>query len=128
MHADGKRYYSLKCLKGLKVLRSSGLYKITDAALIDSFDLLELRELHFARCSGITEIGIKSLVKNCPSIELLDLSECKHVNDSAVEYITQDLCRLKTLKLNGCKNVTDKSVTTIYHSCKELRVRFSFLL
>ncbi len=123
IHADGKRYYSLKNLKGLQVLKCSGLYKITDLSLIDSFNLLELKEVYFARCTAITEDGIKSLVKNCRSLEYLDLSECKKINDAAVEYIT-NLPRLKTLKLNGCQNVTDKSVTTIYESCKELKVGF----
>lgn len=100
--SDEKRFESIRNLKGLKTLRCCGLYKITNFALIDSFQFLELKELYMSRCSGVTEQGLKALAENCRSLEVLDLSECRDINDKAVQYVTKYLYRLRTLKLNGC--------------------------
>lgn len=120
--SDGKRFESIKNLKGLRVLRSCGLYKLTNFTLIDSFQFLELKELYFARCSGFTENGLKALAQNCPSLEILELSECREINDKAIDYITKYLYRLKTLRLNGCKKITERCLETIFRNCEELRV------
>lgn len=109
LHADGKRYFSISNLKGLQTLRCGGLYKVTDLSLTDSFELMELKEVFFSRCHvslgfllqtcndemfpfQISEIGLKSLVKNCRSLETLDLSECK-LTDAAVKIVAQGLPR-----------------------------------
>lgn len=46
-----RRHHSIRNLKGLQVLKCNGNYKITDFTLIDAFDLLELKEVYFARCN-----------------------------------------------------------------------------
>jgi F-box and leucine-rich repeat protein 9 len=97
-------YYSIKGLKGLRILRLQNVYKVTDFALIDSFEFLELKELYLAR-THFTREGIESLVKKCPAIEVLDLGEVEGVDDDVVEIIVKNLTRLQTLKLNGKLNV-----------------------
>lgn len=93
-------YFSIKGLRGLRTLRLQNCYKITDFALIDSFEFMELRELYMAR-THFTRDGIEAMVKNCPAIEVLDLGEVVGVDDDVVEIITKHLPRLHTLKLNG---------------------------
>lgn len=75
-------------------------YKVTDFALIDSFEFKELREVYMARTHFGKE-GIEAMVKNCPAIEILDLGEVDGVDDDVVDIITRNLKRLQTLKLNG---------------------------
>jgi F-box/leucine-rich repeat protein 9 len=97
-------YFSINHLKGLKTFRMQNCYKITDNALIDSFQFNQLKEVFMARTHFGRE-GIEALVRNCPAIEVLDLGEVDGVDDDVVETITKCLPRLTTLKLNG--NVTD---------------------
>lgn len=66
--------------------------------------------------------GIEALVKNCPSLEILDLSECKEIDDECVNIIASSLPRLKTLKLNRCEQITEKCFQIFYDNCTELRV------
>lgn len=70
----------------------------------------------------ITNKGVATLVKNCPSLELLDFTECKNLDDDAVTMISECLPRLKTLKLNGCDKITERSLDKIYQNCHELKV------
>lgn len=93
-------YFSIKNLKGLRVFRMQNCYKVTDFALIDSFEFNELRELYMARTHFKRE-GLEALVKNCPAIEILDLGEVDGVDDDTIEIVTKHLHRLHTLKLNG---------------------------
>ncbi|KAG5666476.1 hypothetical protein PVAND_014503 [Polypedilum vanderplanki] len=117
------RKHSIRNLKGLQVLRGNGLYKLTDFTLIDAFVFNELKELYFARCN-FTYDGIAYLVKNCPSLEVLDLSECSKIDDDCVELIATKLPRLKTLKLNNCDEITEKSIEIISANCEDLRNLF----
>lgn len=69
---------------------------------------------------------MKALVTNCPSLEVLDLSECKEIDDECVDVITSRLPRLKTLKLNRCDRITEQCFEILYKNCTELRVSSSF--
>lgn len=93
-------HISISNLRGLKNFHSRNCYKITDESLFESFRLIELKELDMARCHFGMK-GVAALTKNCPSIEILDLTECENLDDDVVENITINLHRLKTLKLNG---------------------------
>lgn len=67
--------------------------------------------------------GVKALVENCPSLEILDLSENKEIDDECVDIITSSLPRLKTLKLNRCSKITERTLEILYKNCTELKVR-----
>lgn len=62
------------------------------------------------------------MVTNCPSLEILDLSECRDVDDECVKIIATSLPRLSTLKLNKCELLTEKICSIFYEHCPELRV------
>lgn len=62
------------------------------------------------------------MTENCPSLEVLDMSECKEIDDECVEIITKNLPRLKTLKFNNCDKITEKSMEIITNNCEDLRV------
>ncbi|KAG5685076.1 hypothetical protein PVAND_014277 [Polypedilum vanderplanki] len=117
--------YNLNNLKDLRYLNISGCYQITDKSLLKCFDLPDLKELNISRCHNCTEVGIQSLIKKCPFIEQLDMSECsRHVTDSTIEIVTKYLTRLEILKLNGCDQITDESLESIKFNCKYLKSLF----
>lgn len=66
------------------------------------------------------------MVRNCPSIETLDLAECEHVTDNTTEIVTKHLKRLQTLRLNGCEGITEDSFDHIYNNCYEIKVKHTW--
>uniref|UniRef100_A0A182P5C6 F-box domain-containing protein n=1 Tax=Anopheles epiroticus TaxID=199890 RepID=A0A182P5C6_9DIPT len=113
--------YSIGRLKQLRVLTLTGCNRLTDVTLLYNFKLIELRELHLAKCDQIAVDGIRALVQGCPAIERLDLSECHNITDRAVELIVSQLTRLRTLGLQHCSQLTDFSLD--YLACHGKRLR-----
>lgn len=113
--------YSINRAKGLTTLTLTACNKITDVSLKYSFELLELRELSLSKCQQISSIGMDSLVKKCPSIEILNLSECHNISDKTVEMITIHLNRLTHLYLERCTQLSDHSLDHIAVNCTALK-------
>jgi Ran GTPase-activating protein (RanGAP) involved in mRNA processing and transport len=113
-------YFSIKNLKGLRTFRMQNCYKLTDFALIDSFQFSELKELYMSRTHFEKE-GIEAVAKNCPALELWDLTEVNGVDDEMIEIITKNLHRLHTLKLNYNEKITSKIFDYIYENCKDIK-------
>uniref|UniRef100_A0A1Q3FJA7 Putative f-box/lrr protein n=1 Tax=Culex tarsalis TaxID=7177 RepID=A0A1Q3FJA7_CULTA len=113
--------FSLDMLQGLQELQISGCSKVTDLALKTCFKLVELREINLSHCVDITVEGIEAMVLNCPSLEMMDLSDCHLLDDRAIDLISKHLIRLKELKLLRLPLLTAKSVYAILKNCKLLR-------
>lgn len=113
--------YSINSLRGLRTLNVTACNRITDVSLKYSFQLAELKEVRFARCQQITTDGISNLVKNCPSLELVDLSECHNITDKTIEVIAQRLRRLTNLYLERCIQLSDHSLDYMAVNCERLR-------
>ncbi|XP_058836353.1 F-box/LRR-repeat protein fbxl-1-like isoform X2 [Topomyia yanbarensis] len=122
---DISESFSIERLFKLRVLNLTGCYKITDLALQKAIKFSELKELHLARCSQITEAGIETLVQYNKSLEFLDLSECPLINDRCIDLITTNLQRLKTLMVNKCPLLTDDSLYFISINCRYLKFHCS---
>lgn len=138
-----KSDYSVANLKGLKVLKLGNCNKITDVTLKYNFKFPELREINLTKCQQVIQsrikmravnftvfsfqlqisiIGIQDLVNNCPSLEILNLSECHNINDKCIQLITEKLLRLTSLSLQRCHQLTDFTLDYIAINCKNLKV------
>uniref|UniRef100_A0A336M0P5 CSON005795 protein n=1 Tax=Culicoides sonorensis TaxID=179676 RepID=A0A336M0P5_CULSO len=115
--------YRISRLKGLRILRLSGIYQISDVSL-RHFRFLELKELTMARCQLITEVGIEFLSKYCPSLEYIDLTECQNINDYCIELITSYLQRLLCLRVICCNQLTDLSVDSVIANCTRIKTLY----
>jgi len=113
--------YTINRLKGLKTLKLTNCNKITDLSLKYCFKFTELRELCLKKCQQITITGIKEMVKNCPALEIIDLTECYNINDKSIELITIHLKRLTHLYLDRCLQLTDFSLDYIVINCTNLK-------
>lgn len=113
--------YSINRAKGLTRLTLTACNKITDVSLKYSFRLLELRELSLSKCQQISLCGMESLVKKCPSLEILNLSECHNISDKTIEMITIHLKRLTHLYLERCTQLSDHSLDHIAVNCTALK-------
>ncbi|XP_055531449.1 uncharacterized protein LOC129722187 [Wyeomyia smithii] len=118
---DSQQTFSIDMLRGLQELQISGCFKVTDFALKQSFQLLELTEVNLSHCVHITEEGIDAMVRNCPSLESIDLSDCYHINDACIDSICKHLPRIATLKLVRLSLITIDSINSILSNCKKLK-------
>lgn len=91
--------YSLARLNYLRELDLSNCSRITDVSLTYAFKFNELIEVNLSRCQQITYEGMVHLVRKCPAIECLNLTDCYNLKDDAVLVIVQGLRRLKQLEL-----------------------------
>uniref|UniRef100_A0A182T7N3 F-box/LRR-repeat protein 15-like leucin rich repeat domain-containing protein n=2 Tax=Neocellia TaxID=44535 RepID=A0A182T7N3_9DIPT len=114
--------FSIADLVGLRSLKLSGCYKITDYSFERCFNFKELKEISLARLLQITDSGIERLALGCPSLEIVDFSECRTISDRCIEIITKCEPRLTTLKLQNCSLITDKAIKYIVENCRVLRV------
>lgn len=96
---DSYTGFSLARLKNLRELDISGCNRITDVSLTYAFNFKELCILNMSLCQQVTHEGIEHLVKNCPSIEYVNLNDCYNLKDDAVQKIVLALKRLKQLEL-----------------------------
>lgn len=70
----------------------------------------------------ISVSGIHDMVKNCPSLQVLSLSECQNIDDKAVRDITTNVRMLKELYIDRCYNLSDHSLDAIALECKYIKV------
>ncbi|XP_055591235.1 F-box/LRR-repeat protein 7-like [Uranotaenia lowii] len=127
---DLRLSFSIENLKRLRYLNLSGCYRITNLTFMRKFRLMELKELVLARLL-ITEQGVESIVLNCPSLEILDLSECPNVNDQCVEVAAKCCIRLSTLKLHNCPQISNDAIDLLVKYChvlKHLNIRGCYKL
>jgi F-box and leucine-rich repeat protein GRR1 len=71
-----------------------------------------------AFCKKITDAGIETLAKNCPSLTTVDLTFCEMVTDFGIHALAKNCSLLKTVNLCFCKKITDKGVIALAENCK----------
>lgn len=86
-----------------------------------SIKLLQFFICFSGRCQQISIIGIKALVENCSSLEIVNLSECHNISDKCIELIATKLPRLTNLNISRCFQLTDFSLDYIAMNCKRIR-------
>jgi len=66
----------------------------------------------------VTDSTIDKLVKECKSMESLDLSQCVMLTEAAIFSISQNCSKLKTFKIAYCvKAMTDDSLAKFCKGC-----------
>ncbi|XP_026459509.1 F-box/LRR-repeat protein 12-like [Papaver somniferum] len=56
--------------------------------------------------TNITDKGIDSLTKCCPSLEKVDLTKSNHITDSGISFLLQNCHKLGSLSITDCERVT----------------------
>lgn len=83
--------------------------KITDSGVFKLSCLIALLEIRLQWCTGITDAGIRSLVRNCPKLRLLDLKSCA-VTDSGLLSISELCTELRELDLSWCAGFSEEGL------------------
>ncbi|KAK2982842.1 hypothetical protein RJ640_021332 [Escallonia rubra] len=135
---------SLQCAKNFKIRSLKARYThMTDeclekiALLCPNLEMLDLRH-----CSRVTGEGISELLKSCPEIRHLMISDCGGIkslgtgegllklevlcaarsgfNDEGLVTIGKRCCSLRELDLQGCVALTT-TIKEVVNNCKRLR-------
>ncbi|KAJ0248192.1 EIN3-binding F-box protein 1 [Hirschfeldia incana] len=70
--------------------------------------------------SKVTDLGLRSIGRSCPSLGSLSLWNLSTVTDSGLLEIAEGCAQLEKLELNGCPMITDKGLVAIAKSCANL--------
>lgn len=99
---------SLMCspLQKLNLCKS----KITDRSIFKMSCLIALLEIRLQWCSGITDKGVRSLVRSCPKLRLLDLKSCAAVTDDSLLSISEMCSELRELDLSWCPGFSEEGL------------------
>jgi len=97
--------------------------KITDIGISAIASKLKdnLKTLHLACCTKITDEALIKLVEYAHEIEHLDLSFCTSVSDIALEALAAHCTQLISISLNFCPSVTSQGVDRAKELSKSLR-------
>lgn len=60
-------------------------------------------------CSKTFISDVKNLVKNCPNLKELDLSDCTVLTSASIEYIVEGLPKIEYLALSRCYSIPPTS-------------------
>lgn len=83
--------------------------KITDSSIFKMSCLIALLEIRLQWCTGITDKGVRSLVRNCPKLRLLDLKSCA-VTDDSLASIAEMCTELRELDLSWCPGFSEEGL------------------
>lgn len=68
---------------------------------------LLLQYLDLTDCGALDDIGLKTIIKNCPLLIYLYLRRCVMLTDMSLKYLPKFCIALKELSVSDCLNVTD---------------------
>ncbi|XP_040354253.1 F-box/LRR-repeat protein 2 isoform X2 [Herpailurus yagouaroundi] len=113
---------SLLMLRALQELDLTACIKLTDASLAKVLRFPQLRQLSLSLLPALTDKGLVSVAKGCPSLEHLVLSHCSLLSDEGWAQAASSWPRLRHLNLSSCSQLTEQTLDTIGQACKQLRM------
>lgn len=105
------------CLTRLDLSSCIGL---RDPVVYDSLCLSGLTAFSLAGCAQFEERCLLRLVKQMPSLKILNLNDVALASDKTLMCLAQHCKQLRTLSMNGCQNITDKGMTMLFKNCPYL--------
>lgn len=98
-----------KCtnLQHLDLTGCSSFTCISLNAGIDTPRKLLLQYLDLTDCAALDDIGLKTIIKNCPLLVYLYLRRCAMLTDMSLKILPKFCIALKELSVSDCLNVTD---------------------
>lgn len=137
----------LHSYRSLEYLSLEGVYWITDRTVIDiSKFLRKANTVKFNFCSRLTSSGFFTMLKNCPSLEILEmektdmgkqefavsnasnpqtraliLSSNKSLSNECLEKIAISCPGLELLDVSDCPSITRKGIGEILRNCTGLK-------
>lgn len=96
--------------------------QITDKSLahVVKFYGYQIESLDLTACWQLTDKGLETLAKNCPSLTSLKLNEVWEISNYGIKMISRNCAQLKNIDLSNCKNLTNEGVHHLLANCSSL--------
>jgi len=112
-----------KCtnLQHLDVTGCTQISCISLNAGIDTPRKLLLQYLDLTDCAALDDVGLKTIVKNCPLLIYLYLRRCIMLTDTSLKHLPKFCIALKELSVSDCLNITDFGIYELARLGQTLR-------
>lgn len=111
----------IKRFRQLEWLSLCGCVSLPDLGLIQLENFgSKLHTLYLDCCFKVTDIGLSSVAKGCPSLSFVSLYRCS-ISDNGLELLAKSCLVLKDLNLEWCSHITDSGVCSVTNNCRILR-------
>ncbi|KAK0411435.1 hypothetical protein QR680_005652 [Steinernema hermaphroditum] len=104
-------FSSLRNFSNLRTLALSDA-DIRDANLVDVAYHKTLRHLTVSGCPGVSSLSIKTLIRECPLVEL-HLEKCENIGDETPKTLAASALPMTSISLKGCTAITSTGVGSI---------------
>jgi hypothetical protein len=71
--------------------------------------------------TGVTDVGVTAIAKNCPDLNFVCLYGCRKLTDAAVIVVAENCKNITGLQIDECSELTDKSLESIAKNLKNLK-------
>jgi len=88
---------------------------------ISHLKLKKLQELHLAKCTAVTDKGLKHVADSAPDLEVINLSNCSKITDEGLQQLALKCHKIHTIILSYCNNITAKGIQNLATSCPDIK-------
>ena len=81
-----------------------------------------LREVNFANCGEISNIGLQKLGECCSNLEKASFSGNQRIGNEGVTRLVQGCPKMRELYLSECSEVNDQAALAMAQHCSQLRI------
>lgn len=85
--------------------------------MANALGLQKLRCMIVVSCPGLTDLGLASVAKFCPSLKLLHLKKCSKVSDGSLKDFAESAKGLENLQIEECNKVTLMGILSFLLNC-----------
>jgi hypothetical protein len=106
-------------------LVSLNLYQTLKALspeVLGTFELSKLECLDIGGFRLTTNDSLIELVKKCPDLRLLGISNCTSARDYFMEQLTTSCTKLEVLDLSGLPEITSNAFYNLSKNCQNIKV------
>jgi len=75
---------------------------------------LQLRRLSLFECQKVTDAGLRTIARCCPSLQSLDLTRCRGFSALGLQSVIRSCTALSDLFVSGCPALCDKTISTVF--------------
>ncbi|OUM70636.1 hypothetical protein PIROE2DRAFT_1166, partial [Piromyces sp. E2] len=92
---------------------------ITDKTILNLSKLVNLTKINIQKCN-VSESALQVLVRCCPKLESINLSECYNVSDILISDICHYCSEVRYLGLSKCYKITEAALYEIKNKLKNI--------
>ncbi|OAY72046.1 EIN3-binding F-box protein 1 [Ananas comosus] len=87
--------------------------------MANALGLQKLKCITITSCCGVTDLGLASIAKCCPSLKQLSLRRCFYLSDAGLKAFAESARALENLQLEECNRITLAGVLGSLLNCSQ---------